>query len=104
MQNRIHCVTSVQIRSFFWSVFGHFSRRNQLLDVYRTDPNITLSICLFNQSHQKTEKTCKTPMITKGILVSIKKKDKMYNKFCRAKNQAENEYYMQNLRLAEILQ
>ena len=43
-------------------------------------------------------------MITKGILVSIKKKDKMYNKFCRAKNQAENEYYMQNLRLAEILQ
>ena len=22
----LHCVKSVQIRSFFWSVFGHFSR------------------------------------------------------------------------------
>ena len=27
-----HCVKCVQIRSFFWSVFGHFSRREILKD------------------------------------------------------------------------
>ena len=32
------------------------------------------------------KKTYKKPWITKGILVSIKKKNKIYNKFCQAKN------------------
>ena len=28
---RVHCVKKVQIRSFFWSVFGHFSRNDGVI-------------------------------------------------------------------------
>ena len=30
-QSKMHCLESVQIRSFFWSVFGHLSRNDEYL-------------------------------------------------------------------------
>ena len=71
---------------------------NQLLAVYSNDPNISLNIFLKSVNSildrhvtlirvtKKMEKTYKKPWITKGVLVSIKNKDKIYNKFCQEKD------------------
>ena len=70
---------------------------NQLLAVYCNDTNISLDIFLKSVNSildrhvplirvtKRMEKTYKKPWITKGILVSFKKKNKIYNKFWKAK-------------------
>ena len=71
---------------------------NQLLAVYCNDPNISLDIFLKTVNsildrhvplirvNKKIEKTNKKPRTTRDIFVSIKKKNKVYNKFCQAKH------------------
>ena len=77
---------------------------NQLLAVYCNDPNIFLDIFLKSVNSildrhvplitvtKRMEKTYKKPRITRDILVSIKKKNKIYNKFCQKIQKEKNHY------------
>ena len=48
-------------------------------------------------------KTYKKPWITKGILVAVKKKNKIYNKFSRAQNPEKKCHYMKQSKNTETL-
>ena len=82
---------------------------NQILAVYCNDPNISLDIFLKSvysilnrhvpliRVTKRMEKTYKNPWITRGILVLIKKKNKLYNKFCQAKDPKKRKKSLQKI-------
>ena len=71
---------------------------NQLLALYCNDPNISLDIFLKSVKSifdrhvslirvtKRMEKPYKYPKPTRDILVSFKKKNKIFHRFCRAKD------------------
>ena len=48
---------------------------------------------------KKELKTRSKPWLTNGILTSIKNKNKMYNKFCRAKDQVRKQHFHGKLKI-----
>ena len=53
--NGNHCVKNVQIRSFFWSVFGHFTQR-VLKDTLKTS---------WNKNFEEFKEKCHNPDLVK---------------------------------------
>ena len=50
----VHCVKSVQIRSYFWSVFGHFSRSGTLF-VHKNNETKNNSDLQYKADHQERD-------------------------------------------------
>ena len=88
---------------------------NQLLAVYCNDPNISLDIFLKSVDSildrhvplirvtKRMEKTYRKPWITRVILMSIKKKKKIYNTFCQAEDPERKNHFMKHSKNKETL-
>ena len=63
------------------------SNVNYLFENFFNKINRTLKHAPCKYLSRKQQKTAGKPWITKGILTSIKIKSKIYNKFCRARNE-----------------